>query len=227
MDLLQLREKEIFETLKTIIKYNFVVIGGYAVNAYTLARFSVGCDIVVLSISEATKIENTLEKFGFKREKTKNTLPYHGEFERYEKIIRENYRVSIDVLIDKVYDRQTNYHFSAKWIFDNAKTRILKGKTISEEIKLRIVNVDALIVLKMISCRGTDIRDVFMLLPKADNKVWIKSEISLRHDFKNRFNKLKGEIISAKFKHNLHGVYGYIDNNVFERHKKCLLDWGK
>ena len=47
MDLLQIREKEIFETLKTISEFNFVLIGGYAVNAYALPRFSVDCDIVL------------------------------------------------------------------------------------------------------------------------------------------------------------------------------------
>ena len=47
MEQLQLREKEIFEMLKKIKKRKFVVIGGYAVNAYTLPRFSVDCDIVI------------------------------------------------------------------------------------------------------------------------------------------------------------------------------------
>ena len=45
--MLQLREKEIFETLKKMNNFKFVIIGGYAVNAYTLPRFSVDCDIVI------------------------------------------------------------------------------------------------------------------------------------------------------------------------------------
>ena len=40
----QIREDEIFKTLKKILKYKFVLIGGYAVNAYTLPRFSIDCD---------------------------------------------------------------------------------------------------------------------------------------------------------------------------------------
>lgn len=47
MDMLQIREKEVFDTLKKIRECRFVLIGGYAVNAYTLPRFSVDCDIVV------------------------------------------------------------------------------------------------------------------------------------------------------------------------------------
>ena len=67
MDLLQIREKEIFEVLKKIKKHQFVVIGGYAVNAYTLPRFSVDCDIVVLDKKELEKIEKTLLKEGYKK----------------------------------------------------------------------------------------------------------------------------------------------------------------
>ncbi|MBW2966658.1 hypothetical protein KY342_06155 [Candidatus Woesearchaeota archaeon] len=43
MDLLQLREKEIFETLKRIKHLKFAVIGGYAASAYALPRFSIDC----------------------------------------------------------------------------------------------------------------------------------------------------------------------------------------
>ena len=57
MEQLQLREKEIFETLKNIKKNKFVIIGGYAVNAYTLPRFSVDCDILIKDHKELLKIE--------------------------------------------------------------------------------------------------------------------------------------------------------------------------
>ena len=47
VDLFQLREKEIFETLKKLKNQKFVLIGGYSVNAYAMPRFSVDCDIVI------------------------------------------------------------------------------------------------------------------------------------------------------------------------------------
>jgi hypothetical protein len=62
--MLQLREKEIFETLKKMSKFNFVIIGGYAVNAYTLPRFSVDCDSVVKDKEDLKKIEKALLNFG-------------------------------------------------------------------------------------------------------------------------------------------------------------------
>ena len=52
---LQVREQEIFETLRKLRNCNFVIIGGYAVNAYTLPRFSVDCDLVVKDDVEKVK----------------------------------------------------------------------------------------------------------------------------------------------------------------------------
>jgi len=86
MEQLQLREKEIFETLKKIKKSNFVVIGGYAVNAYTLPRFSVDCDIVIKDRKELEKIEEALLEVGYRKEKNySDEVPYDGKFERFEK----------------------------------------------------------------------------------------------------------------------------------------------
>ena len=223
MELLQLREKEIFETLKKIIKCRFVVIGGYSVNAYALPRFSVDCDIAVEDKNELKKIEKELVKFGYKKEKSSDNLSYHDKFFRYEKEVQPNFKVSMDIMFSKILDRQTKAVFDASWIFENSKTMSLKGKTIQNELKLRVINIDALIVMKMISCRITDIRDVFMLMPKAGDNDWIKKEISKRCNFQKRLSKIKDKIESAQFKDNLQGVYGRIDNDLFERHKKAVL----
>ena len=77
MELLQLREKEIFETLKKIKNCKFALIGGYAVNAYTLPRFSVDCDIVVKDEEELKEIEEVLVNFGYvKEENNKDKTSY-------------------------------------------------------------------------------------------------------------------------------------------------------
>src|SRR3989344_4899382 len=181
MEQLQLREKEIFETLKKIRKNNFVVIGGYAVNAYTLPRFSADCDIVIKDHKELKKIEKFLLKLGYhKEENYSNELPYHGNFERYEKDIWHNFKVSMDILAGEVLDRQTEAAFSAGWIFDNSVLRNLQGKTISEQLKLKIVKADALFTMKLISYRQTDIRDIFLLVNSIKDKDWVKKEVSER-----------------------------------------------
>lgn len=75
MEQLQLREKEIFEILKKIKKCKFVIIGGYAVNAYTLPRFSVDCDIVIKAHDELHRIEKILFDSGYQKVKSASDLP--------------------------------------------------------------------------------------------------------------------------------------------------------
>lgn len=222
MEMLQLREQEVFNALKRIKKYGFVVIGGYAANAYALPRFSVDCDIVVDNKKEAERIAKELEKAGYKKEEAKNAY-YGGNFLVYKKELANNFKVSIDIFIEEIIDRQTNASFSAEWAFRNSYVTALKGKTIAEQLSLRIIKIDALIVMKIISCRSTDIRDVFMLIPKANDPGWVKEEISKRCNLNERLNLLRKTVISSQFKDNLQGVYGFIDEQLFEKHKKKII----
>ena len=224
MNQLQVREKEIFGTLKAIKDFEFVVIGGYAVNAYALPRFSVDCDIVIKDHESLKSITRELSKLGYKEAgKESSDIPYHGKFFRYEKAVIENFKASIDILFEEVLDRQTNAVFNAEWIFDNSKINNLKGKTMTEKLKIRIINLNALIVMKMISCRSTDIRDIFMLAIKSKEMDWIKKEVLFRYNFKDRFDKIKEKITSEKFKDDLQGVHGYIEQKTFDKHKKAVL----
>ena len=227
MEQFQLREKEIFETLKNINKINFIVIGGYAVNAYTLPRFSIDCDIVIKERKELEQIEHSLLGLGYYKANNSDTLPYNGSFERYEKELGNNFKVSMDVLIGKVFDRQTKAIFSAEWVFDNSALRNLQGKTISEQLKLRIINADALFAMKLISCRQTDIRDVFLLINSIKDKKWVKKEVSERYNLKERLSKVLAKISSKQFKDELQGVFGMVDDKAFERNKKLILELEK
>jgi Rps23 Pro-64 3,4-dihydroxylase Tpa1-like proline 4-hydroxylase len=172
---------------------------------------------------ELIKIRKILKNHKFKKVNFKFLENYAGKFERYEKNIHENIKVSIDILIKEVLDRQTNAKFSYEWIFKNSKISYLPGKTIQEKIKLRIIDIDALFVMKAISCRSTDIRDIFMLAPKILSEKWIRSEINKRYDLGKRAKKIKSKVYSKQFKDGLQGVYGYIDKKVFDKHKKALL----
>ena len=228
MEQLQLREKEIFETLKKIKKSNFVVIGGYAVNAYTLPRFSVDCDVVIKDRKELEKIEEALLELGYIKEKNySDEVPYDSKFERFEKEIERNFKVSMDILIGEVLNRDTKAKFSAEWVFANSALRNLQGKTISEQLKLKIINADALFTMKLVSCRQTDIRDIFLLINSVKDKETVKKEVSTRYDLKDRLLKATSKINSKQFKDELQGVFGMIDNRVFERNKKLISELGK
>ncbi len=121
MEKLKLREKEIFETLKRLAECEFVIIGGYAVNAYVLPRFSVDCDMVIKR-KELGAIEKKLQTEGYAKMEAGNAeLPYGGGFARYEKEIEKDFFVSFDVLVDAVYDRISGTVFSAGWVYQNAR----------------------------------------------------------------------------------------------------------
>lgn len=222
MDLLQLREKEVFETLKKLKGFRFVIIGGYAVNAYTLPRFSVDCDIVIKDKAELNSVEKALLEFGYKKKVSIKT----DNFASYEKKLADYFKVRFDVFIGEVVDRQTKVSIPADWIFKNSEIRSLKGKTIMEELKIRIINIDALFVMKMISCRSTDIRDIFMMTMAIKDKLWIKTEISSRYDFDNRFTKVEEKITSKQFRNGLQGIYGLIDNQTFEKSINAIIILG-
>ena len=228
MEKLQLREKEIFETLKKLRNIRFVIIGGYAVNPYTIPRFSVDCDLVLKDEDELKKLSDELEENGYIKKPTpKVDLPYHGDFKRYEKNVIKNIDAGFDILFKEVFGRNNKVSFNAEWIFDNSSLILLKGKTITDKIKSRVINIDALIVMKFISCRETDIRDVFMLITRAKDLKWIKNEIIKKYDFNEKFAKIKDKITSKDFRNNLQGVYGKVDDKTFERYKKSLLDMEK
>jgi len=126
-NLFSIREEEIFQTLKDLSSFEFVVIGGYAVNAYTLPRFSVDCDIVIKNITEQNKITKALLARDYKKVELETKMPYSGNFVRYEKKLKNDFIVSMDILISGVTDRATKVCFDADWIFENSKIRVLKG----------------------------------------------------------------------------------------------------
>ena len=61
-----------------------------------------------------------------------------------------------------------------------------------------------------------------MMMPYAEDKEWMKSEITRRYDFKERLQKIIDKVNSKQFKDGLSGVYGYFDVKVFEKHKHVL-----
>ncbi len=226
MNPLEIREREIFKILEKIKEEEFVLIGGYAVNTYTLPRFSVDCDIVVRKSQFLESLKKKLVSADYKKkEEGKSRTAYCGEFLRYEKTEENMFKVSMDILIDAVTDRSSSAVFSADWTFEHSDVRLLRGKTIVEKVSLRIVNPDALIAMKTVACRSTDIRDIFMLIIYVNNFDWIQQEVQKRANFKKQAKIMKEKVSSVAFKNNLQGVYGFIDEKIFEKHKKLILSF--
>lgn len=157
------REKEILRILEIIYPYrdNFVVIGGYAVDAYSrLPRYSVDCDVVIPK-SELAAFSSIFSREGFS-----GSLQYQDQLEgletrRFRKTI-DNNPVFIDLLVDGVRCRQTE----GVWKFDEIKSASSQGNIIgaSSFVNSRVASRELLIAMKLHSGRDSDLKDIAMLI---------------------------------------------------------------
>jgi len=208
------REEEVLKTLDKIKKFDFVLIGGYAINAFTQPRFSVDCDLVTKK-AEAKKLKEALIKEGYKQEES-------GKFLRLSKKIN-NLKVGFDIMMDQVLDRRTNIAFKAEWIFENSKKRTFIGKTIPMKIKVRVANPEVLFIMKLVSGRKADYRDVFMLAGLNLDLNFIKKELNnLNTNLKEQREELEDFINSKNFKDSLQGVFGKVNEIAIKKNIKKL-----
>ncbi len=216
------REKEIMKLLKEIVKRkSFVVIGGYAVNAFTQPRFSLDLDIVV-DKEDSAFFRKFLREKGFSKVAEFKELPYKGTFERFEKKL-ETGSISVDLLIGEVASRQTGASYSYEYLKKYSRVRNIIG--MSERVRARVADAELLIALKINSARNVDIRDVFML---AGTKV--RLEIIKKHlekvnkkKLKENLKKIKKAINEKRFRDSLQGCFGIVDDKTFERNRKKLM----
>ncbi len=211
--MLELREKEILKLLEKLKGFNFVLIGGYAVNSYAQPRFSVDCDIVVPNYDEASKIKNMFIKEGFEVKTINPNIPYAGDFLCLVRSFNE-FVVPIDILIGHVIDRNTKLKFSFDSIYESSEERVLMGKASPVKIELRIAKPEMLIIMKLAASRKSDYRDVFMLFEKQLDQNSILAQIK-QYKLEQNFSKFKEFVSSKGFKDNLHGVFGKVDEKVF------------
>lgn len=198
------RENEIFSILEgfTDEKLEFIVVGGYAVSSFK-HRFSVDADIVISS-ENLGKFEKILKKRKFKKTITKNLENiYSSKFMRYEK---EEFKVSVDLLIDALSSRTTDASFSFDMFSENSIKRSIIG--IEKEITARIPKKELLIATKIHSGRLTDFRDI-AALAKNTNLDLIKEFISKGDLEKVRENlgKLSKVVNDKNFIDSFKGVF--------------------
>jgi len=213
-DMASLREQEIFRALSSLSGCEFAIIGGYAVNAYVLPRFSVDCDLVARK-GEGKRIAALLAKQGFL--KAGNAHESYCNFERYEREVAPGFFASFDLLIDSVHDRLSGATFSAGWVLEHSALRTLAGKTIPDTLSLRIISPDALFVMKFACARVSDIRDLFMFCTEVKDWEFARREIGSRIALYAQHAKIMEKINSRQFKNNLEGVFGYVEPRAFAK----------
>jgi len=211
--MLQHREQEVFHALAELRGQAFVLIGGYAVNAYTLPRFSVDCDLVVRDRAQASAIRRQL---GIAYRETAS-----GGFLRLERSLSPDVSVSIDILIGEVHDRLSGARFTAEWLFGRSAPRVLHGKTFPRRLRLRIADPEALVAMKWASMRSADARDVFMLAPLVDSE-WVRREVGTRIELAKWSALLWKNVSARQFRDNLQGVFGAVDERLFRKHLEAV-----
>jgi hypothetical protein len=213
------REKTVLEVLEKIPKQNVVLVGGYAVNAYVPPRFSIDCDLVVLG--KTRPIEAVLKDNGFEQAES-GDIPY-GRYIRY---LRKKEKVSFDLLINSVQDRNSEISFGADLFKKYSKNRLTVGRATPIRISLKIADPELLFAMKFVTGRKQDIRDIFML--SGESIDWeVVGEIILekcsKKIIKERIEPIRDSIRSKDYRDSLHGSFGKMPDQRFALCQKNLL----
>jgi hypothetical protein len=218
--MLDARESIILKTLQRLPKKDIVLIGGYAVNAYVPPRFSIDCDIVVLS--GQSKIESLLKADGFM--KVSEGEVTYGGYVRYE---MEGIKVSFDLLENSVVDRDTKIVFEAHLFRKHSAERTTVGRSVPTRIRMRIVDPELLFTMKFVTARKQDIRDMFMLAGGNMGPKLIIDLVSAKCGpslIAKRSRSIKRDVQSMTFRDSLHGPFGRIPDERFELCKRRLVE---
>ncbi len=218
--MLQDRERVVLEVLQKIPKRNVVLIGGYAVNAYVPPRFSIDCDIVMLGSTKA--VELILKRNGFTRTEA-GDVP-QGSYLRY---FRNEEKVSFDLLVNAVFDRNSGIVFEGKLFTKYSRRRVTVGRANPIRIEMRIANPEILFATKFVTARRQDIRDIFMLAGEHLDWEMVADLIRRKCDSKlirERIEMIRQSIESKAYRDSLHGPFGMIPDGRFNSCKDRLFD---
>jgi len=212
------REEAVLETLNALPKGTIVLIGVYAVNAYVPPRFSIDCDLVVLGSPDT--IEAELRQSGFKKIEEGDVS--YGNYVRYG---MEESKVSFDLLVNSVVDRDTGVAFEGELFNAYSAERTTVGRSVPTRIKMRVVDPELLFAMKFVSGRRQDIRDIFMVAG-ADLSWDVVRELILsrcNHDLiKERVKSISVKVNSKGYRDCLQGPYGKMPDSRFDTCQKNL-----
>jgi hypothetical protein len=156
------REEGCFDVLVSLQSEEAILIGGYAVSAYGLSRFSVDLDFVTAEAT-ADRLSAVLAEKGFQVAATwtgDRTLPEHAD--RWSRGPRGR-AISVDLLIDGVADRRSGASFSFAELRPRASRRLVRGVDPAKTATPLVADREVLIALKLAAGRKVDLRDVAIL----------------------------------------------------------------
>jgi len=165
-----IRLKACFDFLNSLpTNRKFTLIGDFAISSFGFPRYSVDLDIAIPE-SELKFFREILRENNFMLNYSKGEfdLIYGGTYEKYT---NKELLISVDLLINSVQSRQTNYAYPYAYTEKNSKIREIRGWLSESRAKVRVVNKEMLLALKINSMRTADMRDIIMLcyiIPKIE-----------------------------------------------------------
>lgn len=139
-------------------------------------------------------------------------------------------KVSFDLLVNSVVDRDTKIAFESELFRKHSAERTTVGRAAPTRIRMRIVDPELLFVMKFVSARKQDIRDIFMLA--SGNLNWkpvgelISSKCS-RELIEKRVESFTASVNSKDYRDSIQGPYGKIPDKRFDTCKKSLTEFLK
>lgn len=201
---LETREEEIVRTISLLPKV-FILLGGYAVSAISLHRFSVDCDILA-SDAGAREIQNVLSHEGYAKNKSSRIGgKYHGRVVIWTKRTEAG-KVAVDLFIESLTARGTGASWSFGYAEKNSTEATVSGTRSSTNV--RVPSRELLIAMKIHAGRDADTRDIVMLSEGVDWNLVAKH--ASRGDKKallKRVTQIMSRMESAQFDSSLRAAF--------------------
>ena len=192
------RETEIIRILRVLTEATdgFVVIGGYAVNAFGQHRFSIDCDLAT-NMNYIPVIDRTLLGEGYTLWKGRFRPPIGVTTREYRKSVAD-LPVSVELLVNTVVGRQTSGTWTYKFIHENSGEAIVVGAT--DSTPSRVAQRNLLVAMKLHSGRTQDLADVVMLSERVDWKDAARcAACGSKEKLMNQVESAIREVSSSKF----------------------------
>lgn len=200
------RETEIIRILRVLSQATngFVLIGGYAVNAYSQHRFSVDCDLAT-DKDNIPIIDATLREDGYTLRKSP-ARPSQG-------VIMKDYRklvggepASVELFVNTVVSRTTRGTWTYKFIRENSTETMVVGVT--DSTPSRVVERNLLVAMKLHAGRTQDFGDVVILSEGVDWKDVARcAACGLKEKLVGQIESAIREISSPKFVSDLKSTF--------------------
>ena len=221
IDLMKIRENKIREFISLILersegftKPKIITIGGYGLRAFIpFSRFTRDCDFVIKKNSDwnldniKTWLPKDISVEAIKKEKDYGFLRVIKPL----KFNRKSIKLAIDFMEGQIRGRTKEkiIQIDDEFIDNSKRTKLLIGE---KKINLFVPSYLDYFILKVVSARPSDIRDITSLVWKNDIPKGIGKRIKKILPYHNIFHeKLKNQIIpdiaDDRFIHSWHGTF--------------------